>query len=53
MHFINDEILKKIKSLPLDTREKVINGLVKMLAERPKGLEEDLQKQTYPDVDKN
>ena len=43
MHFINEEILEKIKSLPLDTREKVLNGLIKMLAERPKGLGKDSQ----------
>jgi len=43
MHFINAEILEKINSLPLDTREKVLNGLIKMLAERPKGLEKDSQ----------
>jgi len=43
MHFLNEEILVKLKSLPIDTREKVINGLIQMLADRPKGLEKDLQ----------
>jgi hypothetical protein len=43
MHFLNEEILVKIKSLPIDTREKVINGLIQMLAERPKALEKELK----------
>ena len=43
MQFLNEEIVKKIKSLPIDTREKVVNGLIQMLAERPKGLGKDSQ----------
>ncbi len=37
MRFVDEELLVKIKSLPLDRREKIIEGLIKMLAERPKG----------------
>ena len=36
MNFMSKEMLIKIKSLPIEKREKVINGLVKMLALRPK-----------------
>jgi hypothetical protein len=43
MQFLNKEIMEKIKSLPIDTREKVINGLIQMLAERPKALEKELK----------
>jgi hypothetical protein len=46
IHFLNEEILVKIKSLPIDTREKVINGLIQMLAERPKALAKDFKKNT-------
>lgn len=55
MQFLNEEILEKIKSLPLDRREEVINGLVKMLAERPKDnvkelLNENIPKQTKIEI---
>jgi mRNA-degrading endonuclease RelE of RelBE toxin-antitoxin system len=37
MEFLNEEILKRLKALPEKTREKVKEGLIKMLAERPNG----------------
>ncbi len=43
MRFVNEELLVKIKKLPLDKREKVIDGFIKMLAERPKGYSKELQ----------
>jgi hypothetical protein len=43
MRFVNEAILAKMKSLPLDRREKVLNGLVRMLAERPKGFAKENQ----------
>ena len=43
MHFLNEEILVKLKSLPIDMREKVINGLIQMLAERPKDTVKEIQ----------
>ncbi len=38
MKFVNEDLLVKISTMPLEKRQKVIDGLVKMLAERPKGL---------------
>ncbi len=43
MQFVNEELLVKINNLPFDRREKVIDGFIKMLAERPKGYSKELQ----------
>ena len=53
MQFINKEILEKLTALPRDRREKVIDGLVKMLAERPKGFLEELQNTIFSAADEN
>lgn len=36
MKFLKKEIMDKLKSLPLHDRKKVVEGLVKMLVQRPK-----------------
>ena len=36
MKYLKKEIMEKIISLPLHEREKVVEGLVKMLVQRPK-----------------
>jgi len=46
MRYINPELLVRIKTLPHDKREKIINGLIKMLAERPKGYLRENQSET-------
>ena len=43
MRFIDYEILAKIKALPPDRREMVVNGLVEMLVERPRGYAKELR----------
>ncbi len=43
MNVFDKVMFVKIKSLPAETREKVINGLIKMLAERPKGADKEIQ----------
>ena len=43
MRFIDEEILAKIKALPPDRREMVVNGLLKMLVERPRGYVKELR----------
>ncbi len=48
MKFVNEDLLVKIKTLPLDKRQKVMDGLVKMLAERPKGLFKEVQNPVLP-----
>ena len=43
MRFIDEEVLAKIKALPPDRREMVVNGLVAMLVERPRGNAKELR----------
>ncbi len=44
---INKDILAKLKALPPDSRDEVINGLAKMLTDRPKGLSKELMKEKF------
>ncbi|HTP67139.1 MAG TPA: hypothetical protein VMJ66_17240 [Geobacteraceae bacterium] len=46
MRYIDPELLVKLKTLPPDKREKIIDGLIKMLAERPKGYLKENQQTT-------
>jgi len=41
MQLFSEETLMKLKALPPEKRRKVIDGLVKMLAARPKGLSKE------------
>jgi hypothetical protein len=50
---MDGEIIAKLNSLPHETRKKVIDGLVKMLATRPKDCFNGFECEGYTDDNEN
>jgi hypothetical protein len=52
MYVYDEEILRRLKTLPLEQRNKIIDGCVKMLAVRPHRFSEELRSSS-PEMNSN
>ena len=53
MRYLDGELMQKLRSMPLDKREVILEGLVKMVADRPRDFSDKPESERNPDKDEN
>ena len=53
MQYLDGELMQKLRSMPLEKREVVLNVLVKMVVDRPKDFSDKPESDRNPDKDES